>query len=343
MNEDTLRTIEQWRAEGQGVAVAQVIRTYSSAPRPTGSIFAVAGDGRMAGSVSGGCVEGAIVHEAKELFGEDHPRPRYLHYGISDDLAGTVGLACGGDVWVSLSLAADRPRVRRGAIVSAITGPQAGARLVFDADADEASGDLEGALRMAAVDAGRAAVSLEQSRSVDLGDDGLLFAEAVFPPHRLVIIGAVDTSEEVCRLAAQLGWRTVVIDPRARFATAERIPHADRIVVGWPGEAMEEIVLEPSDSVIALTHDPKIDDPALERALRTGTSYVGALGSQRTQATRRERLIELGLAPEAVQRIYGPIGLDLGARTPAGLAVSIVSEVIAHRAGKKLVVAPPSD
>jgi xanthine dehydrogenase accessory factor len=334
MNEDTLRTIEQWRSEGHRVAVSQVVRTYRSAPRPVGSIFAVSDHGKMAGSVSGGCVEGAIYGEAQDLFATAGAPPRYLHYGISDELAGDVGLACGGELWVSLIEAAERPQLRRGAIVTAITGPQAGRRLVFDADTDGADGDLEGAVRNAALDAARDAVEHEESGSTDLGDEGLLFVEAVHPAHRLVIVGAVDTAEEICKLARQLGWRTVVIDPRTKFATAERMPHADEIIGSWPQDAYDQVALERADSVIVLTHDAKIDDPALEWAIRGGASYVGALGSRRTQGLRQERLVEAGLAREDVERIYGPVGLDIGAHTPAETAVSIVSEVIAHRSGR---------
>jgi xanthine dehydrogenase accessory factor len=334
MNEDTLQTIEEWRGEGHQVAVAQVVRTYRSAPRPVGSMFAVSSHGKMAGSVSGGCVEGAIYQEAQELFGGEHG-PRLLHYGISDELAGDVGLACGGELWVSLDAARDRPVLRRGAIVTAVTGPQAGRRLILDADlTDGVTSELEGAVEAAALDAAQQAVDLEQSSQVDLGDDGMLFVEAVHPPHRLVIVGAVDTAEAVSRLAGQLGWRTVVVDPRTKFATPERMPSAGAIVGKWPQDAFPEIGLEPADSVIVLTHDPKVDDPALVGALAAGASYVGALGSRRTQGLRNERLVEMGVPREDVERIYGPVGLDIGAHTPAETAVSIVAEIIGHRSGR---------
>jgi xanthine dehydrogenase accessory factor len=334
MNEDTLKTIEQWRGEGHRVAVSQVVRTYRSAPRPVGSIFAVSSHGKMAGSVSGGCVEGAIYGEAQELFAEAAPGPKLLHYGISDELAGDVGLACGGELWVSLAEVADRPALRRGAIVTAVTGPQAGGRLVVDVDAGTTETDLRGAIRDAAASAAAEAVEREESASVDLGDEGLLFVESVHPAHRLVIVGAVDTAEEVCKLARQLGWRSVVIDPRAKFATAERLPSADVIIGRWPQDAYPEIDLEREDSVIVLTHDPKVDDPAIEAALRAQVSYVGALGSRRTQGLRNERMLALGLDAADVDRIYGPVGLDIGAHTPAETAVSIVGEVIAHRSGR---------
>jgi xanthine dehydrogenase accessory factor len=334
MNEETLRTIDEWRARGDEVAVAQVVRTYRSAPRPVGSIFAVSSAGKMAGSVSGGCVEGAIYGEAQELFGGAEG-PRLLHYGISDELAGDVGLACGGELWVALDRGRERPQLRRGAIASAVSGPHAGGRLVYDADADAFTDEgLAAGLRELAEAALREATEEERSRAVELDDGGMLFVEAVHPPHRLVIVGAVDTAEAICRLAAQLGWRSAVVDPRAKFATAERLPSAGEIVAKWPDEGYEEIGLERADSVIVLTHDPKIDDPAIAEALKAGASYVGALGSRRTQGLRRERLAETGVPDADLERVYGPVGLDIGAHTPAETAVSIVAEVIAHRSGR---------
>ncbi len=333
MNEETLATIDGWLAEGHQVAVSQVVRTYSSAPRPIGSIFAVSSHGRMAGSVSGGCVEGAIFLEAEDLFAGNVGGPRLLHYGITDEIAGNVGLACGGELWVSLDHHRARPDLRRGAIVTAVTGPSAGARLVLDVDASSVESELRGALHDAALAAANDAVTREESSAHDL-ETSQLFVEAIFPPHRLVIVGAVDTAEAVCRLAGQLGWRSVVIDPRGRFATTERLPSAGTVIARWPEDGFATIELEQSDSVIVLTHDPKIDDPALVAALAAGASYVGALGSRRTQAKRAERLLEQGVPAGDVERVYGPVGLDIGAHTPAETAVSIVAEVIAHRAGR---------
>jgi xanthine dehydrogenase accessory factor len=334
MNDETLETVAAWQAGGHRVAVAQVVKTYRSAPRPVGAVFAVSSDGRMAGSVSGGCVEGAIYGEAQDLFEGSAHGPRLLHYGISDELAGDVGLACGGELWVSLDLAWPRPVMRRGAIATLVTGPQAGARLVLDADTDLVETDLTGAVRAAVLDGARDALAQERSQAVELDNDVMLFVEAVHPPHRLVVVGAVDTAEHVCRLAAQLGWRSVVVDPRGKFATPERIPSADEIIARWPQEAFAEIAVEAADSVIVLTHDPKVDDPALVEAVSRGVGYIGALGSRRTQAVRGERLAESGVAVDDLERIHGPVGLDIGAHTPAETAVSIIAEVIAYRSGR---------
>jgi xanthine dehydrogenase accessory factor len=156
----------------------------------------------------------------------------------------------------------------------------------------------------------------------------------VAPAPRVVLVGAVDTAEAVCRLARVLGWRTAVIDPRARFATPERLPSADEVVIAWPEDAYRALALEPADAVVVLTHDPKVDDPALIGALAAGAAYVGALGSRRTQAERRERLLAAGAPAADVARIRGPVGLDIGALGPAETALSIVAEIVADRSGR---------
>jgi xanthine dehydrogenase accessory factor len=334
VNEATHQEIGRWRRAGHEVAVATVVRTRRSSPRPVGSVFAVSSTGAVAGSVSGGCVEGAIHAEAQDLLAGGGG-PRVLHYGISDDLAAGVGLACGGEIWVALDRFRERPALRRGAIATVLSGPQAGARLVLDADAGAVDAELAGKLRELALGAASEAAARERSDAVDLEDGTLLFVEAVAPPPRVVVVGAVDTAEALCRLARTLGWRTVVADPRRLFATAERLPSAGEIVVAWPAEAYDQVALEPSDAVVVLTHDPKIDDEAIAAALARRAAYVGALGSRRTQAQRRDRLVAAGVPEVDVARVRGPVGLDIGARTPAETAVSIVAEVLAERSGRR--------
>ena len=201
--------------------------------------------------------------------------------------------------------------------------------------ADGVSGEVPEELADAIVAAGSEAISAERNQTVLLDDDGLIFAEALVPSPRLVVVGAVDTADALCRMAGALGWRTVVIDPRGAFATAERIPSAGEIVVKWPEPGYDEIELRPEDHIAVLTHDPKLDDPAISGALRRGVGYVGALGSRRTQEKRRERLRESGISDEQLERISGPIGLDIGAHTPEETAVSILAEIIAVRAGRE--------
>lgn len=334
MNDETLATAAEWAARGDDVALATVVRTYRSAPRPIGSVFAVSSSGEMAGSVSGGCVEGDIYGAAQSLFKGEGESPRLIHYGISDDLALEVGLACGGELWVALDRWQPRPALRRGAVAHVYGGDQHGRTLQFDADTGETTGDLAGDLRATAEAAIAEAVATETSSATDLEDGVTLFVESHHPAPRVVVVGAVDTAEALCRMAKTLGWRTAVVDPRGKFATAERMPSADALVEAWPDAGYPEIALEAADHLVVLTHDPKIDDPAISLALDAGVGYVGALGSRRTQEKRNARLLESGNTEEQIARIHGPVGLDIGAHTPAETAVAILAEIIAYRSGR---------
>ncbi len=332
MNDDTLRTADLWRTRGDEVALATVVRTRRSAPRPLGSKFAVGSRGEMAGSVSGGCVEGAVVSEAQSVL-KGGP-PKLVFYGIANDEAWDVGLACGGEIWVWIERYEGwETPAERAARVTIINGDHAGTHAFVTADG--ATGEVPEELADAIVAAGSEAISAERNQTVLLDDDGLIFAEALVPSPRLVVVGAVDTADALCRMAGALGWRTVVVDPRSAFATAERIPSAGEIVVKWPEQGYDEIELRPEDHIAVLTHDPKLDDPAISGALRRGVGYVGALGSRRTQEKRRARLRESGISDEQLARISGPIGLDIGAHTPEETAVSILAEIIAVRAGRE--------
>jgi xanthine dehydrogenase accessory factor len=332
MNDDTLRTADLWRTRGDAVALATVVRTRRSAPRPLGSKFAVGSRGEMAGSVSGGCVEGAVVHEAQSVL-QGGP-PKLVFYGIANDEAWDVGLACGGEIWVWIERydGWETP-AERAARVTVINGDHAGTHAFVTADG--ATGEVPPELADAILAAGEEAISAERSQTVLLDEDGLIFAEALVPSPRVVVVGAVDTADALCRMAGALGWRTVVVDPRSAFATAERIPSANEIVVKWPEEGYDEIELRPEDHIVVLTHDPKLDDPAISGALRRGVGYVGALGSRRTQEKRRDRLRESGISDEQLARISGPVGLDIGAHTPEETAISILAEIIAVRAGRE--------
>jgi xanthine dehydrogenase accessory factor len=334
MNDETLQTAAAWAARGDQVALATVVRTYRSAPRPIGSVFAVSSSGEMAGSVSGGCVEGDIYSAAHELFAGGEDAPRLMHYGISDDLALEVGLACGGELWVSLEPYRPRPALRRGAIAHVFGGDQNGHVLCFDADTDGLTGDLTGTLRAVAEEAIAEAVATEASSATDLEDGVTLFVESIHPAPRVVVVGAVDTAEALCRMAGTLGWRTAVVDPRTKFGTKERMPSTDVLLTSWPDKAYPELELEAADHLVVLTHDQKIDDPAISLALNLGVGYVGALGSRRTQEKRNQRLLESGNTEEQIGRIHGPVGLDIGAHSPAETAVAILAEIIAYRSGR---------
>ncbi|MEI7439774.1 MAG: XdhC family protein, partial [Thermoleophilia bacterium] len=245
-----------------------------------------------------------------------------------------VGLACGGELWVSLDRFRVRPSLRRGAIATIFNGDQNGESLVFDADTGALTGALAGDLRPIVEQTIADAVAREESIALDLEGDVTLFVESIHPAPRVVVVGAVDTAEALCRMAKTLGWRTAIVDPRAKFATPERIPSADVILTSWPDKAYGELALEAADHLVVLTHDPKIDDPAISLALNLDVGYLGALGSRRTQEKRNARLRESGNTDEQIDRIYGPVGLDIGAHSPAETAVAILAEIIGYRSGR---------
>ena len=330
---ELLEQYDAWRAGGLAVGRAVVIRTYGSAPRQEGSVLLVAEDGRMIGSVSGGCVEGAAAEAVAEARRTGHAS--VIRYGISDEQAWDVGLACGGtiDVLVQPAVPDDALTAARGEARDGTTA--LGATVVTELPADTpppagdrpaapASGSLED-LRLDALATGR-------SRTVELADRSV-FIEAFPARPRLVVVGATEIARSLVGLAGALGYERIVIDARAAFATAERFPHVEQLRTDWPDEAFEAIDLGPNDAVDILSHDPKFDEPAIIEAFRRGARYVGAVGSRKTQADRRRRLAEAGLSEEDLARLHGPIGLDLGGREPAETALAILAEIVAERRG----------
>jgi xanthine dehydrogenase accessory factor len=353
---ELLDTLAGWTADGVDAGRAVVIRTFGSAPRPEGAVLLYAEDGRIAGSVSGGCVEGAAAEEIDTA--RRTGRSRVIRYGISDEQAWDVGLACGGTIDVlvqptvpAAAIDAARSAAERGgggaAVVTPLPGDSPPAEFALHQPGEGAppesplvvhdDGRLEGTLGSGALDAALAGMARDvlnrgTSRTVELGGRQL-FIEAYPVRPRLVVVGAVEVARVLVRLARDLGYETIVVDGRASFATPERFPPdaVDRLVVGWPDEVAEEIGLGPADAVAVLTHDVKFDEPAIVEALRRGCRYVGAVGSRKTQADRRARLLEAGVAPDALARLRGPIGLDLGGRAPAETALAILAEVVASR------------
>jgi xanthine dehydrogenase accessory factor len=331
---EILPDIERWRARGDRVALATVIATRKSAPRPVGSKLAVSDRGEMAGSVSGGCVENEVYGEAGEILAG--ASPKLLSYGISDDQAFAVGLPCGGEIDVFVEPASDEllerlarvtEREERAVLFTVVEGDRLGAQLLVT-ERGERFGDgpedqVDELLR------GGRNVLLE----LDSGDK--VFAQVFGPPPRLLVFGAVDTAEALCRTARQIGWRTIVSDARGKFATSERLPSADELIVAWPDETLARVRPDYQTAVVVLTHDERFDVPALKGALETEAYYVGALGSRRNQARRRERLLEEGVDEAQLDRISGPAGLDIGADTPAETALSILTEILAVRAGRQ--------
>ena len=356
---ELLETLAGWQAGGldpADIGRAVVVRTFGSAPRPEGAVLLYASDGRIAGSVSGGCVEGAAAEEIERA--RTTGRARVIRYGISDEQAWDVGLACGGTIDVlvepmapAVVVSAARGSVGSGGRGSAVVtilpadsppgafGPHQpgdGApplpELIVGDDGTLAgtlgAPDLDGAL----VAAGTAALRRGLSQTVELGGRSL-FIE-VFPVRpRLVVVGGVEVARSLVRLARELGFETVVVDGRAAFATPERFPEVDRLVIGWPDEVADEIGLGPNDAVAVLSHDVKFDEPAIVEALRRGCRYVGAVGSKKTQADRHARLLEAGVSAADLARLRGPVGLDLGGRAPAETALAILAEIVAERYG----------
>ena len=307
--------IERWRGRGERFALATVVATRRSAPRPVGSKLAVSEGGELAGSVSGGCVENEVYGAAREVLGG--MPPQLLSYGISDDQALSVGLPCGGEIDVYV-------QVPDPAVLERVLGLVAGEeRAVVLTDIETGEQRL---VRDAELERGR-------SRLLEL-DGRRVFADVYGPPPRLLVFGAVDTAEALCRAAKSIGWRTIVADARGKFATPERVPSADELVVAWPDEVLAQVRPDHATAVVVLTHDDRFDIPALQGALAGEAFYVGALGSRRNQARRRERLLEAGVPEEAVDRIAGPAGLDIGAGTPAETALSILAEILAVRADR---------
>jgi xanthine dehydrogenase accessory factor len=326
--------VERWRARGDAVALATVVETRRSAPRPVGAKLAVSARGELAGSVSGGCVEADVAGQAGDVLAGGPAR--LVTYGIADDLAFEIGLPCGGEIdvfiWTpgrevlsrALSVARDPGRATH---LVVIEGDAIGAE-VFVEEGGRRTGDGSAELWEAAEQAlaGRTRL-LELERQT-------AFADVYAPPPRLLVLGAVDTAEELCRSARAIGWRTAVADARAKLATRERLPSADDVLVGWPDEALARFPPDRDTAVVVLTHEERFDVPALAAALPSDAFYVGALGSRRTQERRRSRLLEAGVDEATIDRLSGPCGLDVGASTPAETAVSILAEILAARSGR---------
>jgi len=308
--DEALQRAVRWREIGRRVAVATVVATRRSAPRPIGAKLFVSDSGDLEGSVSGGCVESDVVLAAQEVLAGGPPR--LLTYGITDEMAFGIGLPCGGeiDVFVEELAEAEQPDVT----LTVVAGEGVGERLH-----DE---ELELAARRRG-----------QSHVIELAGRTVL-ADVNAPPPRLFVYGAVDTAEALCRAAKLLGWRTIVADARASFATPERIPSADELLLLWPDEAMEQAQLDLGTAVVVLTHDDKFDLPMIRGALAGNAFYVGWIGSRRNQERRRDLLRDEGLTDDELDRISGPSGLDIGAGSPPETAVSILAEILAVRAGR---------
>ncbi len=349
---DIMPSVKVWRQNGTRVALATVVETWGSSPRKIGAKMAISAEGEIAGSVSGGCVEGAVVEEALQAL--ELGKGRLLHFGVADETAWEVGLACGGTIEVYVEplspghydLAVRAVEEDRSVCtVTVIGGDEAAlgqkASLVLDGS-ESALGPSDPSLEEALFGAARDALALDGPTRASLtwpadSDQKLdVFADVTPAPPTLIMVGGVHIAVALSELARVLGYRTVVVDPRKSFGSQDRFPEVDQLITDWPDEALKSLPLTPSTSVAVLTHDPKIDDRALKVALPSRAGYVGALGSRKTQAKRRQRLAEAGLSEAELARLRGPIGLSIGAQTPEEIALSIMAEVVAarHRAAE---------
>ena len=338
---DILPDLDKWRADAErkSIALATVVQTWGSSPRRAGAKMAITPDGKITGSVSGGCVEGAVYETGVDVLKSN--RPQLLHFGVADETAWEVGLACGGSIDIFVKpLEGEFFRALReilveektAVLVTVIRGPAEllGREMLVEEDGS-VTGSLSDELNKPAIDMAREILTQSESRRAMLNDDIEVFAEVILPPPTLIAVGGVHITIALMALAKTLGYRTVVIDPRSAFGNEERFPNVDKLVQRWPDEAFEEIPLTRSTAVAMLTHDPKLDDPALKIALPSPAFYVGALGSKTTQAKRRQRLLDDGMTAEQLNRLHGPIGLKIGAATPEEIAMSIMAEVVAAR------------
>jgi len=302
-----------WVRGGQGAALATVVQTWGSAPRRAGAQMVVSGTGEMMGSVSGGCVEGAVVVEAMEALADG--KPRMLEYGVSDGDAFAVGLACGGTIRVLVEpVGTAMPVEVLQALVAARADRKAVAYVV----------DLQSWARR--LDHHGHAARFASDRT-GVEEDGRTFVAIHNPPLRLAIVGAVHIAQALVPMARIAGYDPIIIDPRGAFGSEARFP-GETLLDDWPDEALAQVGLDARTALLLLTHDPKLDDPALHIALNSEAFYIGALGSTRTHAKRVERLAEAGFTPDQIARIRGPVGLDIGAASPPEIAVSILAQMV---------------
>ncbi|MBS1677074.1 MAG: XdhC family protein [Actinobacteria bacterium] len=339
-----------WLAVGRRVVIATLIETRGSAPFEVGARMVVDEEGRIEGSVTGGCVEAALVAQAEEILAGGPPR--VVTYGVSDSEAADVGLSCGGTVRLLVheldsrdegaftAIGAAQSAEEPAALATVVDGPDAGATIAV---VGRVVGSFPGPERFkhAVVRDARALADVGQSGIRSYGVEGAIvggersvFIQAFATPPELVIVGAVDFSAALAKLAGELGFTVTICDARAAFADSPRFSRHAEMVVAWPDDLLRSRDLGPRDAVLVFTHDPKFDEPALTAALEGGAGYIGALGSRRTHADRLERLAAAGVTRANLDRIASPCGLDVGALTPSEVAVSILAEILAVRSGR---------
>jgi xanthine dehydrogenase accessory factor len=328
-----------WLGDGRPVAEGLLVAVDGSSPLEAGATMLVDAHGAIEGSVSGGCVESAVAQEAMALLATPDRRPRLRRYGISDALAGDVGLTCGGTVEILVHAIADPApalaflEAATGALATVVDGPDAGAQLAL-ADGALTGAELHPNIVRDLRGAARSGIRRYGADGSTLGAGVRVFFAVRAPRPRLAIVGATDFSAALAPLAQALGWDVAICDARPAFARADRFARAADVTVAPPGPWVSAAGLGPSDALLVFSHDPKHDEPALLAGLASGAGFVGALGSRRTDADRRVRLRAAGATDAQLARLHSPCGLDIGARTPDETALSVLAEIVAARTGR---------
>jgi xanthine dehydrogenase accessory factor len=332
--------LKKWREDGRKTALATVIKVSGSSLRPEGSKMLLSSDGSISGSVTGGCVEGAVFEETREVL--QTGSAKLLSYGVTNEQAWEVGLSCGGSVEIFVE-SVDTPAWQEvyekiaealennllAVVATIVKGTQTGWKLFIQKDG-AATGTLGGKeIDSELIKALPENWATHQPFTHTLSDGDVVFIDFIVPPPRLVIIGASHIAIPLVALANTLDYRTIVVDARSAFATRERFPHADELIVGWPTEVLEKLNIDAATCVVCLSHDDKLDNPSLLYAINSDARYIGALGSRVTTANRMSTLREEGATEDQLARIHAPVGLKIGGRSPAEIALSIMAEIVA--------------
>ena len=329
---DILANVENWIDTGESIALATVIQTWGSAPRKIGSHMAFTLSGKITGSVSGGCVENAVIEAGMQALKTNHPQ--LLHFGVADETAWEVGLACGGSIDVFVQ-PLDAQMFQE--LQKIITNEERAIHVTVIGGADELLGKqiliqedriIFGSLGNE-IDSHVLSLSPEISAPQQLAiGDAQLFINVIRPAPTLIIVGGVHIAIALASLAKTIGYHTILIDPRKAWANETRFPNVDKLIQSWVDDAFQQVSINPSTAIAVLTHDPKIDDPAIKLALNSSAFYVGALGSKTTNAKRRERLLSDGVSESQMDKVHAPIGLNIGAQNPEEIALAVMSQIV---------------
>ena len=304
---DIFHEASNWEIKGTDMALAIVLKTWGSSPRQPGSMMLIREDGHLVGSVSGGCVEGAVIVGSQQIMKED--KTELMEFGVADEDAWSVGLSCGGKISVFVC---PRDRIEEGLFQKLCYVKNSRESILLECDIQKGS------------------ISIINNKAKE--SENVFNIEVTAKP-RLLIVGAVHISQHLIPMAKEVGFDVVLIDPRSHFGTLERFPGVE-VSNDWPDEALKKLKLSDKDCLVTLTHDPKIDDPALQIALGSPLFSICCLGSKRTHAARKNRLLNSGIAEKKFDRIHGPAGLDINAKTPAEIAISILAELIKDWRGR---------